>query len=334
MSQKYDMYAIATLVMGNDSYINAAITLAKSCIPYTVGRELELVCMVTDDIVDHDRLIPYYHHVVHVDKIHVDDLPILGGESATKIYTWVSDACTKWNVLGLSSYEKVLFLDADMIVVQDIYSLFSMHTPAGSFDHPCSKEYVLDNRWTGDRRKGDGFINWYRSYLQLYNQPLTHGSLILPSSIDNLRLHSNIQFSIQGGIALLSPDIDLLSEYKRDLPKIVKSLYMREKGSSNRYVRTERTLSAIDEISILLFFHDRGYRWTHIDHSYDVAAFHTYSIIQNDAKIIHYMGRYKPWNSNEREYVASRSTDNDIYHIHHLLVEKWWNIYNEDISIT
>lgn len=329
------MYAIATLVMGGDTYINAAIALAKSCVPYISGRELELVCMVTDDVTEYRRLYPYYHHVVHVDKIHVGNLPPLCG-SARKIYTWVSDVCTKWNVLGLTAYEKVLFLDADMLVVQDIYDLFSLHTPAGSFDHPCSKQYVSDSRWTGKRSKGHGFTNWYNTFSQLYGQQLVHGSIVPPMSIDNLIAHSNSQFALQGGIALLSPDDGLLQEYKRDLPDIVSSLSMRDKSTTDiRYIHTSKTLSGIDELSILVFFHRRGCKWTHIDHAYDVAAFHTYNIVGENTRIIHYMGVFKPWRDGERDFLAIKAkySTHGAYRLHHHLVEKWWDVYNSDISI-
>lgn len=360
---KIGMYAIATLVMGGDTYVPAAIALAKSILTHVKMDTMELVCLITSDVESRDILRRYYHHVHIVEKITVSNIPKLGGTSAMKIYHWISDAPTKWNILALDSYEKVLFLDADMIVLQDILELFHLDTPAAMFDHQAAREYSIHPSWTGHRDKGNGFINWYKVSLGLETKkgplppgykvgsvdgilPLTTGTKIPTECIDNLRLHSNSQFAMHGGIVLIKPDKTLLDMYKEKLPLIIDSLCMKSKihrdGSnhescwiSHEYVKTDRTLSGIDEITLTLFMHDIGCVWTHIGMEYNVAAYHTYGIFRDRTKILHYIGCYKPWNKgvygvSEREYVASKceQNENSAYKLYHEVTELWWNIYD------
>lgn len=346
------MYAIATLVMGGNNYVPAAIALAKSLKQHIIARDIDLVCLITDDVTDGNVLLEHYHHVYKVDKITASDMPSLGGLTATKIYHWISDAPTKWNIFALDSYEKVLFLDADMVVLQDIYDLFSLDPPAAMFDHQAAREYALHQEWTGDRDKGAGFINWYKIAVGLETKKnpiawsdshtMSTGTKIPRDCLDNLRLHSNSQFAIHGGIALIKPNGKLLEEYKRALPGIINSLQKKESHLARRfrqgkfpsYVKTEKTLSSIDEVTLALFMHDMGYDWTHIGMEYNVAAFHTYNMFKGRTKILHYVGCYKPWGDNhhgftEREYVARKSEQGikPAYRSHHEVVEIWWKMF-------
>lgn len=345
------MYAIATLVMGGNGYVPAAVALAKSCRVYTEERDVELVCLVTDDVTHTEQLYSIYDNVYTVDKITAGNMPSLGGHSAMKIYHWISDAPTKWNIFALEMYDKVLFLDADMIVLQDIYPLFSLSTPAAMFDHQMAREYAIHPDWTGDKDKGSGFTNWYKISTGLESKkrvnpydPSTNmctGTHVPTECLDNLRLHSNTQFAMHGGIALIKPSVELLVMYKSSLPDIIQSLQKRDttrvrspRKTPHSYVKTEKTLSSIDEITLSLFMHDLGYTWTHIGMEYNVAAFHTYSIFRDATKILHYVGCYKPWGDgthgiSEREYVAKKSEEssNTAYKSHHEVVEMWWKMY-------
>lgn len=330
------MFGIATLVMGGNSYVNAAIALAKSLHKYIQERDVDLICLITSDVTEKDEIQKYYKYVYTVDRISVTDIPNVGGTLASKIYHWISDAPTKWNILSLDQYEKILFLDADMIVLQDIYELFSLPVPAAMFDHQIAREYVSNPLWTGDKDKGIGFLNWYKIALGLATlksreeKTMETGTKIPSSCIENLRLHSNSQFSLHGGIALLKPDKQLLYEYIQSLPQIIQSL-QRKKGY--KYIHTDTTLSSIDEITLAIFMHNKGYTWTHIGMEYNVSAFHTYRIFQDRTKILHYVGCYKPWLLDERKYIAEKydSGKNTFYQYHYLAVELWWKIFDTTI---
>jgi len=306
--------------MGGNSYIPAAIALAKSLRLNTSLKDIDIVCLITNDVTDREDLSNVFDHVYIVDKINAGNIPNVGGISATRIYHWVSDAPTKWNILSLIQYEKVLFLDADMIVLQDISHLFSLSAPAAMFDHQCATNYVSNTLWTGDKAKGGGFLNKYGK--------LKTGSKVNRYLLDRLRTHSDSQFALHGGIALIKPDMDLYHKYINELPNIVSSL--RKKSGS----AIKGTLSAIDEISLSLFMHDQGYVWTHISMEYNVAAYHTYSIFRENTKILHYVGIFKPWSLNtagmsEREYINIKYEENPSsdWRFHHEVIEIWWNIY-------
>jgi len=352
---KNAMYCIATLVMGGDSYVPAAVALSKSLRRYIEGRNIDLVCLITADVTMEITLRDHYHHVYVVDKITATNMPSLGGLTATKIYHWISDAPTKWNIFALDMYEKVLFLDADMIVLQDIYDLFSLEPPAAMFDHQVAREYVANPSWTGYRKKGKGFINWYKIAVGLETQNLpildhtpvmVTGTKIPKECLDNLRHHSNSQFAIHGGIALIKPDRKLLTMYRENLSYIIDSLQKKKpytyhhsvRSSSPSFVKTERTLSSIDEVTLSLFLHDMGYEWTHIGMEYNVAAYHTYNIFLESTKIMHYIGCYKPWNDglyglSEREYVQIKSDQGmkPAYKSHHIVTEIWWKMYESSL---
>src|SRR5699024_657216 len=103
--------AICTLVMGGNDYIPGAVALAHSCRLYSTAA---LVCMVTSDVTDRDPLVGAYDDVVEVPYISVD-APQFIGRRANEIYSpWIGNAPTKWRCLALDTYDKVLFLDADM----------------------------------------------------------------------------------------------------------------------------------------------------------------------------------------------------------------------------
>lgn len=125
------MYAIATLVMNGVEYVPGAVCLAKSIRRF--HQDIDLICMVTEDV-SSEELEKWYNKVVIVDPICVE-APNVGGKRATTIYYWISRAPTKWHILQFEEYEKILFMDADMIVVNPIDQLFLLPTPAAVFDH-------------------------------------------------------------------------------------------------------------------------------------------------------------------------------------------------------
>lgn len=325
--------------MNGDRYIPGAITLYKSIRQY--NQSMDIVCLVTDDVTPEGftLLKQYFTHVIQVERISVKNPPPVGGTKAGSIYTWNSDAPTKWNILALP-YKKVLFLDADMIVLDKISELFELPCPAAVFDHQTAKEYVDDVRWLGDREGGGGFINYYKA--ETSGSEFTTGTLISRDIVSQLRNRSNTQFSLQGGLVLVEPNEDLFNEFKKRVQSICNSLKKLKYCHAQRQhlpVRTDRTLSAIDEITLALFYHDMGYTWTHIDMRYNVSAYHTYPIFANSkerkVKIIHYISPYKPWNVrpsgiSEREYIrrAAFSKDRNIgYKSHHKCMELWWKYY-------
>lgn len=99
--------------------------------------------------------------------------------------------------------------------------------------------------------------------------------------------------------------------------------------------KVERTLSAIDEITLALFFSDLGFTWTNIDIVYNVSAYHLYPIFGNRTKVLHFITAHKPWSvhadgTSERDYVkraAGDPTRHHGYQSHTKCVEMWWEVY-------
>lgn len=323
-------YCICTLLMGGNTYAKGAVALCKSIRNnLNIGNvspndnnegnntySVDIVCMVTDDVTVTDEL-KIYDRIIRVDKITYTKSIGLSGDASKGIYKWICDSPTKWSFLSFTEYNKVLFLDSDMIVVGPIMDIFNITCPAAMFDHQCSTEYVKDERWLGSKDKGFGFRNWY---LGKKNSPnklsvLPHGSLVKTKYIKRLLYNLKSQFAPNGGLVLVEPKEDLLSKYKDYIANINYG---------------EKTLSGIDEISITLFMHKMGYKWTHVDMKYNTSAYHCSSII-NDIRIIHYIGPYKPWYEGETEYINKiEQYVSNKEHIGVLLKlwELWWNTYN------
>jgi len=331
------MHAIITLVMDGNSYVPGAVALAKSLRKHILHGSVNIICMITADVTDSDPLKDNYDLVVVVPKIYVKDKPDMPPRSS-KIYHWIDHACTKWNVLGFTEYEKVLFMDCDMIAMGDITGLFALDAPAAVFDSHQSREMLSNPDYTGVRKRIDGtsyagFINWYKVALKLESQsdfriegeihPMPHGVEIPSHVLDNLPFHASSSLAPSGGLVLLEPKEGMLQRFKDSLSSIMSSL------SVNSTV-----LSGIDEISIALFMHNMGYTWHHISMEYNVFAYHVYNIFKDRCKVLHYGGQYKPWITNNKTGLTeleSIQLQIDVGKMHYMpmyeVTKIWWDVY-------
>ncbi|AJD80789.1 P13 [Pseudoplusia includens SNPV IE] len=124
------MYAYVTLVMLGDEYVKGALALAKSIL-YT-NTVHDLVCMVTSDVSERAVKIleRVYDKVVVVDFISYPCPPMLSNRQNQMYRPWIDYAFTKWQCLSLTDYDKILYLDADHIVIKNIDHLFALEAPA------------------------------------------------------------------------------------------------------------------------------------------------------------------------------------------------------------
>lgn len=331
------MHAIATLIMNGNSYVAGAVALCKSIRMHMNQYHMHVICMVTSDVTDRQPLEELYDRVIEVPKIHIGEHPDMP-EKSREIYHWISDACTKWNILGFTEYEKVLFMDSDMIVMHDIMCLFDIDTPASVFDSYQSKEMLSHPSFTGWRSHDGvcgGFTNWYKVALGLEQPPpndfrvngkilhIPHGASIPRHALDGLRLHASSNLAPSGGLVLLEPMEGMLQQFIDYIPHIMLSL------SNHRII-----LSGIDEIGIALFMHDRGYTWHHISMEYNVFAYHVYNIFRDRCKVLHYGGQYKPWIKNKITGLSELETiqmhidrGKTQYIPMHEVTKLWWSIY-------
>jgi lipopolysaccharide biosynthesis glycosyltransferase len=130
------MSAYITLVMKQPHYINGAMVLAYS-LKQTETKH-DIVCMITADMFEYkEMLLNVFDKVVTVQYLQYYT-PDLKTQKQNDIYVnWKDISFTKWNCLNLP-YDKVCFLDADLIVQKNIDHLFNLQAPAGCFGNNWS----------------------------------------------------------------------------------------------------------------------------------------------------------------------------------------------------
>ncbi|AKN80665.1 P13 [Perigonia lusca single nucleopolyhedrovirus] len=173
------MHAYVTLVMLGDKYVDGAIGLAKSL--RLINTTADLVCMVTSDVSQGSliRLQQLYTHVIYVDFISFPCPPMLTKRQNQMYGPWINHAFTKWQCLKLTQYEKIIYLDADHLVVKNIDHMFMLKAPAVCFT---------------DENYG-------------YYDDLKVGTIISPKMISNFMKHNKIL--CKAGTILLRPNIKM-----------------------------------------------------------------------------------------------------------------------------
>eukprot|EP01084_Bolivina_argentea_P152144 265446_1 len=172
-------YGFVTLIMRGDDYVPGALILAHSL--RLVDTLHSLIVMVTNDVTERARqaLHLLYDHVIEVPYVKYSGQcqRMKTDKQQEKYRQWASDSFTKWNILQLnhlleSNFDKLLFLDSDKIVLQNIDHLFTdtqITCPAGTFSSP----------WTSHSNvNGNGLIDYYP-------HTLAHGDQIPAQSIYN-----------------------------------------------------------------------------------------------------------------------------------------------------
>ena len=123
--------AYMTLVMKGDFYIPGALVLAHSL--RRTKTPHAIVCMVTSDVMNTDALRAVFDRVVTVEYISGNHHPIRDMKTRKKYIAWESLSLTQHQCLQFAEYGKVCFLDADVVVLRNMDSVFDLSTPAGMF---------------------------------------------------------------------------------------------------------------------------------------------------------------------------------------------------------
>jgi lipopolysaccharide biosynthesis glycosyltransferase len=126
--------------MGNEagcrSYTLGALALAKSIRNYGVDDNVDLVVMISayegstfpkECIVALNELFDNVIMVDIIDREYVTKKYKRFGE----MYNWLNKSFTKFRIFELTQYEKVAFLDADMIAMENTMGAFDYDVPAG-----------------------------------------------------------------------------------------------------------------------------------------------------------------------------------------------------------
>ena len=269
-----DRRAYVTLVMMGDRYSIGACVLAYSLLKHSPDHDR--VCMVTPDVSEDakDNLRGVFDRVVEVDYIRDNYVGRLRNRKIEGIYgKWKNVSLTKWRILELTQYSKVIFMDADTIAVGNIGDLFELPTPAATFSlsqaHPYTKK---------------GLSNPYAS--------LRHGEVVSKKMIEKgLSL-----FVCIGTTVVLTPSVD-------DFQKYVSSLKVfRREGYS-------KCINGPDEQSICRFYNEiKKERFTHIDQSYNMIPWKESTWgCGKQSYVLHYPSKVKPWEMLEGEWEDLKS---------------------------
>lgn len=264
--------AYVCLVMKGDLYVPGAIVVAHSI--RETDTKYDIVCMVTPDVSEGavSKLKVVFDYVQVVEYITAETKMMRTKKIEDRYGSWKSVSYTKWNVLQMTRYKKVLFMDADLIVVGNIDSLFKLQAPAATFSlaqaHPYSKQ---------------GLHNPYIRY--------THGDIIHP---DDIKLGFNL-FVCIGTTVLIQPNMEHFNSYKQMIAK------MQPFGF-------EKCVNGPDEQSIAWFYHSSKIQWTHIHQAFNMIPWKEKQWLSkkdkyfNKSLVLHYVCGKKPWELDRTEW--------------------------------
>ena len=131
MSEKY---AITFLCMLKHHYVVGAIIAAyiHKCFITKLDKKIDLIIMCDSSIYDNygDTLKLFFDQVklISLDEFSLDSKYQFAKE---KYQSWVSFATNKWKCLKFDNYDKVLFMDIDILPCKKgFYDIFKLNTPA------------------------------------------------------------------------------------------------------------------------------------------------------------------------------------------------------------
>lgn len=289
--QKKPKFAYVVLIMLNDNYVNGAIVTAYSI--RLVEAELnkkeglnvhnDLICMYansadSNQVISEDareRLSKVFDKVIPVPLLEIK-IGRWGSPKQRETYgNWIKYAPTKWNCLSLTEYDKVMMLDADIIIHHDISHLFALPCPVGSFTNPWLKPF-----------KSKGSFNPY--------YPIKMGDKVNNETIKRVLGNKNPNTRsvvMISSCVVLEPTPGLYEEFCEFLSGL-------DHDFSN-------CTSGADEQTIALFYLSLNKTWTHIDQRYNNITRHPTWIedLGRDTKyfVTHYVGE-KPWQEKRNKW--------------------------------
>jgi alpha-N-acetylglucosamine transferase len=137
--------------MKDDSYACGAIVVAESL--RKVATKYPIWCMVSDGVSAdcEEMLTHYFDNVVRCPLVSYPTVN-MKSKKQNEIYgSWIHMSFTKWNVLCKDYFpvDKVILLDADMMIFENIDDLFDLPGPALTFSSPWAHPYVKGKKFKG-----------------------------------------------------------------------------------------------------------------------------------------------------------------------------------------
>lgn len=257
------MNAYVYLVMNGDNYIPGIIASGASLIKNKT--KYKIIAMVTSKkltvkdktykavsgkkinllkkIKYNDKNI--FDEVIEVPYIYQEIIP-MKGKNQNEIYSpWLNVSFTKWNCLKLDKYKKILFLDADTLIMKNVDHLFKLDCPAGIFLRKSAHPFV-----------DGGIANSFSTIIKGDLDEL--GKKIPNKYIDHAIDNGN--FVVDGSIILLQPN-------KKDYKSIIKMI--KTVVNDKKQFGIKSSHSGSDEIAITYYYAKyTDNEWNHITPNY------------------------------------------------------------------
>lgn len=270
------LFAYVWLIFGGNFYIPGVLPSAYS-VKKTETKH-DLVLMYIDGELTHqelDLLSTIFTKLVKVPYLQYKSKRMKTAKQQEMYGDWIDKSYTKANCLNLTEYKKVLFMDADTIVLKNMDHLFDMTAPAGTFSSP----------W-GDR---------YRGYIPLGMYPKDHDK--------NVSLHMIDKAVTSGGVVAIGTTM-LLEPNRKDFDDYTAYVY------SNQPFGFPKCNSGFDEQSITYFFSKiKGVMWKHIHQQYNFIPWKHNWLSGETPYVYHFFNKEKPWLLDPVEY-----TDLKVYY--------------------
>lgn len=276
---KTEKYAICMIIFKNQLY------LVGACLSAWVHRKfisqynlkIELIAIVDSYIYNYkNELDKYFDNVICIDMIKIKLNPQY--RVIDKYSDWMSLSPSKWNILNLDQWDKILFVDTDILPIDEkFYHIFNFNTPAIMI-------------------KGNNSIE----------NTIADSKLFLPNASEILleeypKISTQLKNSLDAGIILIKPNKKLFNEYLNFL-----SICEGTNGYISKYD------SGVDETTLLLFFVFYKKIPVHIiPYSYVPIPWEKNPYNLNNVRGINFLSMIKPW----VKLPIIQFADENIWHI-------------------
>lgn len=261
--------AYVFLLMRGDSYLPGLLAAVYSI--HRTNPSADLVVMVTPDISEKtiDIILTVATHIFHVNYLSFNTVIPKSKKQTSHYSSWIDVSYTKWISLTLP-YRRIIFFDADIIVLQNVDTLFNLRAPAGCFNCAYVKPLGHIRDFLRGPRGPDGYL--------LHDQP------VMPIVINQLL--NNYCMVCCASTILLEPNLLHYYEFCRTMEQLTKN---RPFGM--------RCASGADEQSICYFYSNILHMpFTNIHHRYNHMSRKDGYFAPNDyAIVMHYNSINKPW---------------------------------------
>jgi FkbM family methyltransferase len=307
-------YAYVWLLMKGESYLPGVLIAAYSV--FLTRTPHDLVCMVTKEVTMGGRrkLLTVLDRLVDVNEITFPTKQMRTAKQAEIYSPWISSSFTKWECLRLIDYAKVLFLDADKVILSNLDNLFQLPAPAATFSSPWAKPFSgggMENPYYEAGIKEDGQV----VSLELLRQGLGIGGA-MGEAIKEKKSGRENTFTLIGTCVLLIPSI---ADVNR-LHELVKARIPFGFAGCN---------SGFDEQSLAFLYLDQKIPITFIHQRANCIPWHPEWMEGERPRLFHYFNT-KPWVFPRGKYLDMEAW----WEVADLLREKYPDVIEIKVSVS